>query len=445
MSVDFFSILEISENASDEEIRKAYARKVRQYPPEKDPENFRKIREAYEVLINPETRKQYIQISRNESLIKSLEEKGLKSMQAQDYKTAESCFRQILSIAPSVDYIRNLLGMVYFHQGRYNEALREFKLLVIEHPKNSLYLSNLGVTYKMLKNYAEAEQYLKKAIESDPTEVSSYLALSDVYIEQNNFVNAINILEKAIQADGKFDFNDIMFLLKQLEVYILKKDILGAKKTFSRIKEVTPNDPESKNFVTWKIGIIAAILFDVKAFELAEEIANWTLEFSNIPELVQLRDSAREGKLVLKEYEAMNNDYKISQIHKAFIGAVILKVIYNQENENFENVFNAFGMTNIEKVIREVEYIKNNYKNIYFFIDKYLNSFYTGLLKTSTTSSYNTASYPSYSSYSSSSSENSYSHSSNSNSYSSSASYSSGTGCLLGVIVGVIIFLIFIF
>ncbi len=42
-----YEILGVGRDASFDEIRKAYLRKVREHPPERDPENFRKIRSAY--------------------------------------------------------------------------------------------------------------------------------------------------------------------------------------------------------------------------------------------------------------------------------------------------------------------------------------------------------------------------------------------------------------
>ncbi|NOQ34966.1 MAG: DnaJ domain-containing protein [Methylococcaceae bacterium] len=45
-----FEILELSETANDEAIKKAYLKKVRQYPPEQAPDKFQQIRDAYELI-----------------------------------------------------------------------------------------------------------------------------------------------------------------------------------------------------------------------------------------------------------------------------------------------------------------------------------------------------------------------------------------------------------
>ncbi|MBC35251.1 MAG: molecular chaperone DnaJ [Bacteroidetes bacterium] len=64
---DFYEILEVSQNASESEIKKAYRKKALKYHPDKNPgdkeseEKFKEAAEAYEVLSNSEKRGRYDQ------------------------------------------------------------------------------------------------------------------------------------------------------------------------------------------------------------------------------------------------------------------------------------------------------------------------------------------------------------------------------------------------
>ncbi len=54
-----FEILGVTEQAEDEAIKRAYLRKVRQYPPEQAAEQFRIVRQAYEAIKDAKSRINY--------------------------------------------------------------------------------------------------------------------------------------------------------------------------------------------------------------------------------------------------------------------------------------------------------------------------------------------------------------------------------------------------
>jgi len=64
---DYYEILEVSKNASNEEIKKAYRKKALQYHPDRNPNNksaeekFKEAAEAYDVLSDDEKRRRYDQ------------------------------------------------------------------------------------------------------------------------------------------------------------------------------------------------------------------------------------------------------------------------------------------------------------------------------------------------------------------------------------------------
>jgi len=54
-----FEILGVSHGADDETIRRAYLSLVQQFPPDRVPEKFRRIREAYDLIRDSRKRLEY--------------------------------------------------------------------------------------------------------------------------------------------------------------------------------------------------------------------------------------------------------------------------------------------------------------------------------------------------------------------------------------------------
>ena len=64
MSKDYYNILGVAKGASQDEIKKAFRKKAHEHHPDKgngNADKFKEVNEAYQVLGNPEKRKQYDQ------------------------------------------------------------------------------------------------------------------------------------------------------------------------------------------------------------------------------------------------------------------------------------------------------------------------------------------------------------------------------------------------
>jgi curved DNA-binding protein CbpA len=73
---DPYQILGLSPDADDERIRRRYLELVKEFPPERHPERFAAIRQAYESLRDLDTRLRYrlFEAGKNESIDALIEE-----------------------------------------------------------------------------------------------------------------------------------------------------------------------------------------------------------------------------------------------------------------------------------------------------------------------------------------------------------------------------------
>ena len=147
---NFYQILNVEKNSDPKEIKKAYNKLLRKYPPEKEPEMYKKIREAYETLKDDESRKNYDTYFKFGEELKRLEENGRASLEKEDYLLAIKNFKKMLIISKELAYARNLLGVSYLKNKSYFEAKKEFEILCRKYPENSEYILNLGSPLKKM-------------------------------------------------------------------------------------------------------------------------------------------------------------------------------------------------------------------------------------------------------------------------------------------------------
>jgi curved DNA-binding protein CbpA len=56
-------VLGVGLDATDEQIRAAYLRKVKEHPPDRSPKEFERVRDAYEILRDPRGRTRHMLLS----------------------------------------------------------------------------------------------------------------------------------------------------------------------------------------------------------------------------------------------------------------------------------------------------------------------------------------------------------------------------------------------
>ena len=102
----YYDALELKPGASPAEVKKAYFRLVRQYTPEKDPEHFKRIRQAYEALKDggppPETSAFPMP---QEPLLQEAVQRALEETRRGDYEEASAIYQNALKLRPNEPYL----------------------------------------------------------------------------------------------------------------------------------------------------------------------------------------------------------------------------------------------------------------------------------------------------------------------------------------------------
>ena len=378
---NYYEILNVNKDANQEEIRSGYKKMLRKYPPEKEQEKYKEIREAYDTLKDEKSRKNYDAYFHHEKDIKTLEDKYTEYMEAKNYNEAEKVLKKILVISPEIAHIKDKLGEVYVLKNEYDKSIEIYKKLIKEYPDNVDYLIKLAGNYSQLENYEKARIYYKKAYDLDDSNPNAISGVMGSYISENRILEAINFLNKDIEKDNKLDFEDFFALSKLLECYIIKNDMPNLKNTLEKIKKIAPEDEESKEFISWKLGKLAAELYEMGIYEHSKEILEICLKLTPAINLIQ--ELYKQVNLYVEVNKLMDDDniYGSSKIpiYSYFFGEKLDEETKKQMFQKLEGELK----TSIGKEYFKggVQKIKERYPMLYN--EPAINEIYTKLLRVS--------------------------------------------------------------
>ena len=263
-SNDYYEILGVERGAEERDVKRAYFRLVRKFSPENHPEDFKRIREAYEVLSNVVSRKDYDGLTQWGDEINLRMKAGQAAMERTDFKTAQTEFKHVLVLHPQLAFARDLLGMAFLNGGQPREAVVQFDLLVSQQPDNSVYHLHKGYAHYAQRQYQQASVAYQRALEIDPADTRVRIALADCYSDTEQFDAALIELDKAIHQDGEVNFQDFVFLMRKVQIQLLRDRPDLADAEINQIFQILPPDGESRKYVATRIGALAAQLFRMR-------------------------------------------------------------------------------------------------------------------------------------------------------------------------------------
>ena len=376
---NYYEILNISKNASQEEIRSGYKKMLRKYPPEKEQEKYKEIREAYDTLKDEKSRKNYDAYFHHEKDIKSLEDKYTEYMEAKNYNEAEKVLKKILIISPEIAHIKDKLGEVYVLKKEYDKSIKIYEKLIKEYPDNVDYLIKLAGNYSQLENYEKARIYYRKAYDLDDSNPDAISGVMNSYIGENKISEAISFLNGDIEKDNKLDFEDFFALSKLLECYIIKNDMPNLKNTLEKIKKIAPEDEESKGFISWKLAKFAAELYDREFYEETKEISAICLKLT--PNIDIIQELHRRANLFL-EADKLIKDEDIENVVKFPVINYIFgeKLDVNVREKALLNI-KIYIEDYIGRILLREEIHKIGWKYSLLYNEPLINEFYREILK----------------------------------------------------------------
>ena len=117
-----------------------------------------------------------------------------------DYASTIPRYREVLSRDPGLKIVHYKLGQAFFHTGKYNEALDEFKKAIQLGGDEALATFDLAQTYLKLNRVEEAIVGFERTIQMDPGHYRARTNLGVLYKNAGRTADAIRQFEKALES-----------------------------------------------------------------------------------------------------------------------------------------------------------------------------------------------------------------------------------------------------
>ncbi len=165
-----------------------------------------------------------------------------------NYERALALLEDILDLQPrpviSAE-VYNYIGYVHYLQGKYGEALPNFRQALALNPALAVAHVNLGNLYFHLKKFDEATACYKEALKVDPHQASAACQLGLVELQQGNLEAARDPLEAALALDPL----EYWAHLGLSEYHRRTRNAVDALKEAQRALAVAPKDADVFNYL----------------------------------------------------------------------------------------------------------------------------------------------------------------------------------------------------
>ena len=368
---NFYTILGVAENATAEEIKRAYYRLVRQIRPENDPETYHRFQKAGSVLADPRRRREYDQLRDAGRRVEVLSDQAAAAAE-RDPQKAFSLLKAAVALAPDAPRPRILLAHVLTRLNDYAGAERQYRRLLEERPRDETLHYRFARCLFLQARYDDAEQVISAAIRVNPNYHDAHMLLARLYEKSGQFGAAIFSLEKAIANDSAEDYADFDALLRLLILHLRMENGVEAERTARRMISVLPvqgtDDPTKQcERAAKRMLLRAKELAGEEQIGAVRAIAALGSRLPNItPEVIgAFTQVSRESRLFLEAKHAQEDELVPEALQRLAEALYLDRTIPEHERQtrrrDVTNALYAAVVRDPTQVQSQLEYLRREY------------------------------------------------------------------------------------
>lgn len=184
------------------------------------------------------------------------------------YPQAEEYYRTALAIDPAIPGLQVDLGLAFFKDRKFREAIAPFNAELRAHPGDMRLLILLGMAHYGMGDYLVAVPYLKQAASKDPQSLPLRLALAHSCLWSKQYDCVMETYKQILALNAESAEADVL----AGEALDEKGDIAGAIEEFRAAVRANPKEPNvhfGLGYLLWK-----GKQFDEAAQQFQEELVN---------------------------------------------------------------------------------------------------------------------------------------------------------------------------
>lgn len=376
---NYFQVLGLEEEDSLESIREAYLQKVKENPPEERPEEFKRIREAYEILNDPEKRREYVLHLQHGESIRELEEESRKILKENPEK-ALKLLKEAQRLAPEKNQL-------YYFGCTAGQLLGDEEVVVqqLQLLEEYLPVDNKGRAKGLImkadihferEEYPEALQTLKEAeelgVEEQKREI--YNLYGWVYMRMEEFKKAAQAFDAIIPPLPELKSQDLSPVIDWIHALFNMRRFSEKPLMKKRIMKIVQSidDKKEKELIQYMLWKEHQSYREVTRFQESEFFVDLLYKLDKDKEIRDLHKEIRELALLEKDHERMWKDERLFPL-------VVIRAheLFAKDFIPHEDTSHFWEKEEVKEHIHEDEAyaagilrLKKKYKNMYRYYKK---------------------------------------------------------------------------
>lgn len=334
---DFYMVLETTPEATAMEIKKAYFSMIRKYHPDKHPEAFKEIREAYEALSNPETRREYDSFASLPQMHREYFTYAREALEDGNFELAIDYLEWICKGYSTLSLVQSLLGEAYLKNGNSGKALKIFEDLTEAHPDNASFLRHLAHAYLKRGWHKKAVTAYWNAIELDEDNLSLWMGLVSAYSKAEDYQSAKAALLDAIQRGKSKHWAMVVLYFRLIEMDIYLRDDADLDRHLDEVAQLAEAQEDIRDSAGWALKELARMLVMEDREDLAYSVIQRVARI--LPKEASIHDLTKQLEQTLRlneDMKAFASDDQITEELKQLLSIYLDSALKFEDTEAYD-------------------------------------------------------------------------------------------------------------